>query len=762
MSGEESAPSTPAASSEPAPESGQQKAAAEGAQQSGNDNRTGDWTENPLGQDDWAFKDAYRRGQRNLSTDGPMAFLRESIIHEQHIGDRYEFSVGQGLALSSGSVREEVLEWVRARYVPVPGYDLMRSTLSDRSLIVLHGLPGTGRATTALRLLDESADGKVYRLDSRQSITALTDKHVEQGRGYVAELLDRSAAPPTEAQLDMVRDLLQKHSCTCVLIIETDRLRGDALGGYAIECPPPDGDALLRSHIGEEVREDDEEGVEDLLTAMAETPRLLAARGPAPRPSETVQMAKLLAEFGRREIDLAGLERQAALAVHDQVREWFAVLVVPGQVDDQLDALRLAAFRISLAVLNETSYDIVSHWGEKLANLFMEVVSTQTAPQRRSAFTGDQEYQLAASRAGIVDGELCIGHVRVPQDLVCFHDDRFPVVLLSYVWQKHHEVHNALITWLLELSKHPQSMIWVRAAQSAGLFCALDFHSAFDKMIQRGARAKGKRQHQRRLFAAVALDQAARDERVTEAVRDRLRYWRRSGREAEKWTAAAALGYDLGRRFLDTTLDELRVLGTPSEQRSVLAETDDRSLVWISAFSLANLFAFGEVLPLLDRLADWTLSKRQSLRELAWCTILHLIDMHGIDLDLLAHSVGRDERLMPRHRERWPLLLALQDAEPKLVQPIAYLLRWALRGRRADYVAKNLFGPWIRAGERDPECLDALVRFVPHLVERDNDARLLNHLITRLRLDWSDPLRDDAAELLQAAVSRSTARENAR
>ena len=494
-------------------------------------------------------------------------------------------------------------------------------------------------------------------------------------------------------------------------------------------------------------------GVEELIAMLGQTPQLYGALGPAPRPVESAEMARLLAEFGRHQITLDEVETQAAQLVQRQVVEWFAGLAGMRSGDQLKEALRLAAFRIALAVFNKSPYHLVAKAGVELANGFVGAVSDATKPQS-SLFSDDQARRLPSCRAEIIDGEMSFGHYRLPVGLAKYSDDRFPVVLLSYVWQQHHNLRAAMVTWLQKLSKDRRPAIWVRAAQATGLFCSLDFHFTYTQMIESAATSNGKRCRQRRLFAAVSLDQAARDERITDAILGRLRYWRRQGSEAERWTAAAALGYDLGRRSLDSTLAELRVLGTPSEQRSALDKENDGDLVHISGYSLANLLAFGEVRPILRRLTDWADSERQSLRELAWWAVLHLIDLHGFDLDFLRRSAGRNERPTPRTRDRWPLLLALQDEDPTLTPQIAGLLRWGLRGRRGDFVAKYLFGPWIRAAENDTECLQSLAEFVPHLVHNEMDANRLRYLITRLRHDWSDPLNDEPADLLTTTIMK--------
>ncbi|MEV0675325.1 hypothetical protein AB0I60_02250 [Actinosynnema sp. NPDC050436] len=710
------------------------------------------------GSDRRAFGEAYDEG-RNLTTDGPMAFIRDSLVDEMHVGDRhYHYAAGRGGKRRSGSVHEDELEAVRARYVPVAEYDEMLSTLGDRRVLVLCGEPGTGRFTTAVRLLDDVGCEVISRFDAGQDIGALTSDDCASGHGYVVELLGAAGASTSETQLDKLRNLMEDNGSSIVLIAERGDLQGRHLDGYAVPYSPPESDRVLENHLGEEVREDGQDA-QVLLRRLEESHRLRRALGPAPRPVEVARMARLLAEYGRRAISLDEVEAQAAQLVHRQVVEWFAGLA--GLRSAALgDALRLAAFRIALAVLNRSPYNMVAEAGRRLADLFVKDAKGVSTGQS-SLFADDHQSRLPKSRAEVVEGLLSVGLERVPVGLAKYADDRLPVVLLSYVWKNHHGLRNHMVGWLKSLSKDGRPMVWVRAAQATGLFCSLDFHSTFEDMIRPGAAATGRRRRQRRLFAAVALDQAARDERVADAVDERLRNWRRYGTDAERWTAASALGYDLGRRSIDSTFEELRVLGTPSEQQSALDEWTNLDLVRISGYSVANLFAFGEVEPVLGKLAEWTSSDRQSVRKLAWWAMLHLIHMHGFTLDQLGLSAGRVERPTPRTREHWPLLLALQDEQPHLAAPIADLLRWGLRGRRGDFVARYLFGPWIRAAEKDGECLRALTAFVPHLVHDEVDVRRLHHLVNRLRHDWSDPLKDDAARLLEAAIRVPAPREEA-
>ncbi|WP_344680556.1 hypothetical protein [Saccharopolyspora taberi] len=685
--------------------------------------------------------------------DGPAAVVTDADIRDMQIGDRYEVFIGQRLALTSGSVREEILEWVRDRYVAVHNYTRLMETLCDRRLVVIHGLPGTGRATTALRLLDEVASGKVFRLDLGKDLKSLSERDFDQDTGYVVELPLPAERTLTEANLDKLRDNLVKRSAFCVLISQGKRLRPDDLGGYAHACEAPDADELLARHISREVRPDDEDGLEDRLLELAAGARVRDALGPAPRPAEIARMAGLLVQHGRADITLEEVERQGSLFVHHQVAEWFAEVRELRSETDLAEALRLAAFRISLAVFDGTPYHIIAEAGGKLAQHFLKTVNPYR-DQRGSLFADDQNNRLPAARARVVGGYAAFGHVRISVHLAEYQDERFPVAVLRYVWENHHNMRDAMVEWLEQLSKDLRASVWIRAAQASGLLLALDFTYAFTKLIDPliDEPEEGYEERQR-MFAAVALDQAARDSRVRAAVEERLRTWRRRGEPSRRWTAAATLGYNLGRRAINTSLEELRILGTPAERRSALDEDDDEhGLANVASYSLSKLFAFGEMRSVLDCLATWIRSERSSLRWLALLTIVHIVALRGYDLRLLTLSASHEHPPLPASRDRWPLLLALREQDEQLTESFADLLRRALRCRGGNWIARELLGRWIRAAERDADCLDALAEFLPHLVSDDGDLRRLLYLLTRMRRDWSDPLPDDVATRLESSL----------
>jgi hypothetical protein len=686
---------------------------------------------------------AYRRGFQNLH--GATAFIDDSEIGQFILGDYYSLSFDDGPSTMAGSIRADALDLIRATYVPVPGYPELLAAVRDHRVLVLHSRPGTGRGTTAVRLLDEVTEGKVSRLDLADGIRAVKKKDLKVGRGYVI----RMPAPYSErnvcrADLDWLRDLVESRRSYCVLLAATARRSPE----YARAHTPPDFTELVRRHVTHQCGTDQPD---DLLGLCADK-RIIAALGTSPRPAHGVRLARLLVRRHRSEIGFDDVLRGCEQLVSDEVADWFRGLFDnPDDEKATSAAIQRASFRIALAVLNLSPYKVVATQAELLAQRMIAAIKPSKA-QPAMLFT-DRDILLDAARAHIVDDRDMFGDTTIPIRIACFDDDRLPLAVLRHVW-RHDALQDLLVAWLAELSRNRAAIVWVRAAQVAGLLMTWgDFQYAFDKLVRPGARSDSKRE---RRFAAVALDEAARDHQVGRRIRQLLRYWRRDGRESERWTAAAALGYDIGRQSIESTLNELRILGTPDERTAPLVgPTPQREMLGVVSYSVSQLLAFGEVEPVLACLAEWLAHRRFSVRDLALWTVARLIEMRCYNLDLVALTGGREHRSISREYDTWPLLLTLRHSDRTLTEPVGEVLRLALRSRYADTM---LYGikRWITTAQENRECLAALIDFVPHLVENRDDAARLTHLIARMRHDWSDPLTDDAAAALQAAIQPET------
>lgn len=720
-----------------------------------------DKTSNLLGEEQRGFNDAFLQGQRFLSPDksryGPSATIGRADIRDMQIGDRTEIFIGHTVSRTPGTVRDEVLVWVRRRYLEVPEYRSMKEILTERRVLLLRGQPGTGRFTTGLHLLDGVASARIFRVEGKKAVSNPEKRDFpEKNAGYVAELSRDDGSSVTEEKLDKLCDVLAKQSAFCVLISESDPRNPDLFGGYAVAYAAPDPVDLLRKHAFEEVLPDDPPDLEGRLTDLLDAGWVAKALGLCPRPMESVRMAALLSQHARGAITRENVEREAAEAVRFQISEWFAPLQALPAGAEHDEALYLAAFRVALAVLNESPYHLVADAAGKLGSMLIEA-SADRETRHASLFSDDPASRLPALRAKLVPGFTTFGPTRVPMRLLVFHDDRYPAEILRYVWENHHRMGTTITTWLGELCTDVRPLVWVRAAQAAGFLGALDFPEIYTKTIYPSVRSRAEEPEARRqssLAAAVALDQAAQHEHLRAAIRQRLRFWRRHGGFDERWTAAAAYGFVLGHKHIDESLEELRVLGTPSERQKPLDDDDDHALVWIAGFSIAKLFAFGAAEVVLDHLRRWIASPRTSLRSLAQSAVRRLVDFYGFELDHLDIAVGQDRSPLPEQMKRWPLLLSVQVQSPELTEPIADLLRQLL-SREGDQLAKQFLGRWIRQSERDDELLTVLAGFLRHIIRNDGDEFRLIHLLDRLSQDWAEPLCSDVARRLRDAILSS-------
>jgi hypothetical protein len=707
--------------------------------------------------DDRSTNEAYRRGRESLRSEGNYASATKSRVKNLIGGDYHNIKIlpNTGDKKTSGPVRAKVLERIRATFAAVAGYERMLDTIRENRVIVLRSPAGTGMTTTAVRLLDEVTDGNVAHLDVPKGIGSIREKDLTKKRGYVVRIT--SASPhggPTELELDSLAELLATHKCWCV-VVDSTGVDQDERGDYVLKHQAPDNDQVLRKHLLWRLGPDATERADEVLRVGADE-RIERALGPDRTLADVVALAGLLVKHAQGDLELDDVVAGCAGLVAHQVTTWFAGLrhAAPAERKDTGDPLALASFRIALAVLNISAYPQVAEAARDLETQLIAELDPAASKKAPASVALDRRTALTLSRATVCPGVISYGIDAVVEgELVRYQDDRFPIAILDHVWSEYNWLRAPLGKWLIELGHDDSPIIWVRAAQAAGALSAIDFHDGFRKLVSPNVYAETV---QERRFAAVALDQASQDERSHNIVAAFLRSWRRTGGEHARWTTAATHGYGQGLDDIGATLDALRVLGTPDEKLDALAEPSRTSvMVTVVSRSLSSLLAFGAVEPILTVLDEWLNHERASMRSLALAAILRLVRKRGFHFTYLDISGGRDYRdQLPRHG-RWPLLLALQHEDPNLVEPIVRLLCTALRNRGNQIT--DAFRSWLIIAAGDSTCLDALVAFLPRLIEVPSDASRLLHLVTEMRRDWAEPLRADVADAIETAV-RSTSR----
>ncbi len=692
---------------------------------------------------------AYQRGRRALDASARARDRQASRLRGMFIGhgdDRSPGTLGvpagsmaassappRATALHAAAVSEQTLIVLRATYVRGGAYARLARVLADRRLVVLRGVPGSGRTATATHLLDQVCPGRVSRLTGDLDARSVGAAPLEPGRGYLLELDSADAPILDEARLHQLSALLGTRDCYCVLVVDTHpRFRGP-LAGYAVDSPPADARTVLARHTAAATATESDQ-VRVRAAELLEEPAVTGSLDDAPALSEVAYRASRLVRVARGELSYAEFVREAADSVRQLAAGWFAGLHDLARGSGGEEALRSAAFRIALAVLDGLPYHLVAEAGEILA---WELIITAW-PYRipgRPPFGLDPRSRLASCRARLVTAVVEVGDAEVPVDAAELADEAIGPAVLEHVWRNHHNLRRPLVRWLQDLGADPRAIVWVRAALCAGLLCALDFPYGFEELIGPWAASDVPR---RRLFAAMALDSASADERVRPAVRHLLRAWARDGDEALRWTAAAALRHECGLREPEQALAELRLIGAAPSATPRLAQ--------LASDSVATLLARGATQPALRCLAQWRDAAHPAQRTFAALTVARLA---GRDVGATMPAATGAAAARPR----WPLLLMLADAEPDLAAPIADLLRWALADDTARRATLAALGSWARAASTDRACLVALVGFLPSLAATPEVSALLHGLLDQLDQDWADPPAAEVSDQLRRVLA---------
>jgi hypothetical protein len=330
---------------------------------------------------------------------------------------------------ASGHLRPEALQRLILQYVPVPGYDVLVSRLQDARLLVLRGAPGTGRTTSGLAVLAEVSDEKVSRFGPDTDIGRLPD--LEAGFGYLIEMIPgRGKTAITAADADRLRQQLTDRGCYMVVVVPNDVRYQAAFEDYAAGCPLPDPQQVLTRVIEHEMRESPQLAgkLRELLSAAP----LGAFAGPE-LPSEARWAAALLVSCAPGEMTAAQVSSRAGESLSRYVAGWFEPLAQSPSTGEADELVRLAAFRIALAVFHQTPFDVVPDAAEELATRLMRARSPRRRPGR-AVFANYRDDYLTDSRGRLVPDSVWFGKASVPSLFAGYADDRMPGAVLRHVW----------------------------------------------------------------------------------------------------------------------------------------------------------------------------------------------------------------------------------------------------------------------------------------------------------------------------------------
>ncbi|MGQ4717936.1 hypothetical protein ACUN22_30185 [Streptomyces anulatus] len=743
---------------------------------------------------------ARRSGQKLLASGRDLIGFDRSDVGRLHIGD---INIGldarrSGLSMRDGPVPEEELLRIRRTHIEPEGYVRLRRALEARRLLVLGGAPGTGRASTALALLEEvTRDGegeggrnseRVRRADPEGGVRGLATQVMggegghPRGTGYVLEpALDRPGTlPPDGMDLDQLASALAEQGSYAVVVVSVGSAANPLLAGrYGAICPPAPTRELvavrLRQRLEEEHgdpardgggggarddgqdqdrgqdrgqgrRPDDDGSLSRLLERAAELredPEVTEAVGLDDlRPAEAELFASLLAghllgSVGREEL-LSGCRGLAAV----QAYEWFAgvdrALAAPPPGDGRAPVRSGTA-----ALFHPVAFRIAlavlggaSHSAvSAAAHLLTWELSVQSDPDSTPA---------RPLFCDDPESDLALSRARPADGVVDVAGSEVTGRLIFY---RGAALPAAVLAelWDRHFPVRAPVVRWLRlladdprpqVSMRAAVAAGELSVRDFEHGYAELVRPLAEAPTpRRRVFAATALDQAAGHASHRRAVRKVVDNWSRHGTPALRWTAAMALGYGRSADSMDDTLDTLAGIGV----------RDDGEQLAVASLNVVRLLTLPECPTVLRRLADWTGHRGEEYQDLALVSIVRLA---LTDVD----EVLDDEPGTPLgDRGDWPLLLALAATRPELTGKLADLFWTALNTARSRDVAVDALETLLRSASRKDGrawTREGLAALLPALTAEEQDRRRLDWLLRRMMRDQDRPLPEERARAL--------------
>ncbi|MFJ3901329.1 hypothetical protein [Streptomyces sp. NPDC090025] len=681
-----------------------------------------------------------------------------------HYGDRFDLLVGDRPQFVQGTVPAETLDHLDAVYREATDYQRMKDRLRSHRVVVLCGEPGNGRKATALALLAEVAERRVFRLDPRHGVDEITpealhekaghllehvqddaprERETRRGRGERGEPARHPQSRLSELHLDRFADLLAAADGYAVIVVDSGDLADRLLRGrYGMYCAPPPAADVLHRHLRLLLRGVSEEAAAE-TRALAVRPDVVAALGLAElRPREAARLADHLAGHRNGSLTEERLLEECAAFVRVQAREWFADADRPGSVPEALPSLAAAAFRISVAVFNGSAYSIATEAAE-LLTWELAVTLDPEHPAGRRLFGTHAEHRPVLARAALHDAELDLGPAKVPMRAIQFQGDALAEAVLAEVWHGYHNVRGPMARWLRALCDDPRPEVWVRAAIAAGVLCSWDWIHGFHELI---APLAGTDEGVARMAAATALAEAARDPEVRPAIADVVKDWADSGDDNLRDTALLTHGYAFAAGGPARSLDALARVVRDRETGN------DIDVLGAASFSVTRLLACGEPEPVVRRMEHWLTDGRTSLANLTHLAVINSLTTRTTYLWGLDDVPALDE-----HASR-SLLVALLATRPDLAPRLAALLRRTLNTARAGEAALDGLGTLLRRAAKDATALGLVCELLPRLSVERRDRDRIRGLLNDLVRDRDRPMDKSAARRMWDAVAEGANR----
>jgi hypothetical protein len=507
-------------------------------------------------------------------------------------------------------------------YVPVAGYEDMRDRLDARGLLLLCGVPGSGRNATARMLLRatgrrrlgtlsvNSDDDLFFILHDHLTDPAAGQPLMQDGDGYVIE---GSASLVATSALTGFAEAVKAAGARVVVVIDGEADAQPAAAEFERTHPwPATRSEVMAKHLDVHLRGHQECCDPDLVHAYRKQildHQLVHSRlNLAASVLRIVEMARFLAG-NLHEIPVKGVGQ--LVGEWDDSARVLAREILRGQAPPEKPHLipQQQAFRIAYAVFHQQPLAYVFEAADLLLDELISVEIRKRPPKSRVFDRSVEALIHPRMVAKIVDGD------EDQPRCARLADESLLVSVLEVAWHEYAQLRRPLGMWLDDLAGGGNPDVRIRAAQIAGLLATFDYQGVFDQLIKHWA----KRRAIFRGSAALAMDQIARHEPLAATVRRRIADWSSSKLVTEQDTAARWYGLRTDRAEVPTAIGELRSLGSRPQLRGGAS----------IAVAMSLLFLNGNIDDVVDELGRWIGAENPYLPHHAVRTLLTLTDQKG-------------------------------------------------------------------------------------------------------------------------------------
>ncbi|MDX2546163.1 hypothetical protein ACOT81_27435 [Streptomyces sp. WI04-05B] len=523
--------------------------------------------------------------------------------------------------LSDVGVSEEEITLVEEMYVhetrnggvgqpTVRAVNAFKRPAGQRNIVILVGPAGTGRRTTALRVLrDVGVAGKDIRslvLDWDRPRAAQIPR--TPGHGFILDLSVYRSLPKDFYQglADYQREAADGGVYLVVLAAPKAWSPGSLVTVPSIECAGPPADKVLEAHV-HRMASDREKWLGDLKGLLGE----------ATSPEDAVRLARIV----------ANPDIENTSAAKDEFLNWNTYLLNWFETHNSSEQLRDRALLIAAALLEGLPAAVVMNAADRL---FQRVKGS---------------LPVGGALAGLdLDKRLeAIGASRVGDDRISLSDERHALhgAVLAHVWQQRPQLRRVLLDWASDLSSPGGIAVKYleHIAESVTRLAAGPSGGTVLQIVTKWTATDSKTHRQ---FAVGVLESMAVHPVIGAAVRKCLYDWAGQKKISEALAQAIAkvCAGALGREYPRVALTRLRLLASRDDRLGVGAVAE--AVRVLAGDPRRRVLVLGEIV-------EWAQSEDPAMRQAGATAFLALTDLTGEDaiaLSLAAElSVGTSAAL---------------------------------------------------------------------------------------------------------------------